>query len=60
MDACLYGKNHGVAPDVVAEMVELEPGQVKRVYQDIDAKRRTTRYQHMPPLLVTPVGEITR
>lgn len=60
MDACLYGKNHGVAPDVVAEMVGLEQGQVKRVYQDIDAKRRTTRYQHMPPLLVTPVAEIAR
>jgi NAD+ synthase len=60
MDACLYGKNHDVAPAEVARIVGLEPVQVERVYQDIDTKRRTTRYQHMPPLLVTPVSEIAR
>jgi hypothetical protein len=32
---------------------------VARIYEDIDAKRRTTRYQHMPPLLIEPVQEIT-
>lgn len=60
MDACLYGKNHGVALAEVATIVGLQPAQVERVYQDIDAKRRATRYQHMPPLLVTPVCEIAR
>lgn len=58
LDFCLYSKNHGVPVDEAAQTLALEPRQVKRIYDDIDAKRRTTRYQHMPPLLVEPVGEI--
>jgi NAD+ synthase len=58
MDACLYGKNERVSPAEVAEAAGLAPEQVERVYQDIDAKRRTTRYQHMPPLLIESVPEI--
>ncbi len=58
LDFCLYSKNHGVPVEEVAQTLALEPRQVKRVYDDIDAKRRTTRYQHMPPVLVEPVREI--
>ncbi len=58
LDVCLYGKNHGMACEDVAELVFLEPHQVERIYRDIDAKRRTTRYQHMPPVLIEPVPEI--
>jgi len=58
LDFCLYSKNHGVPVEEVAQTLALEPQQVKRVYDDIDAKRRTTRYQHMPPVLVEPVNEI--
>jgi hypothetical protein len=31
---------------------------VELVFQDIQAKRRATRYQQLPPLLVDPVREI--
>jgi NAD+ synthase len=58
MDLCLYGKNHGVPAAEVARATGLKPEQVERVYRDIDAKRRTTRYLHLPPLLVEPVHEV--
>lgn len=58
LDFCLYSKNHGVPVEEVARTLDLEPRQVQRVYDDIDAKRRTTRYQHMSPVLVEPVSEI--
>jgi NAD+ synthase len=51
MDLCLYALNHGVAADEVAPLVELTPEQVGRVFKDIEAKRRATKYLHTPPLL---------
>lgn len=58
MDLCLYGKNNGYGPEEVAPAAGLPPGRVKAVYQDIDRKRSTTRYLHLPPLLVAAVPEI--
>jgi NAD+ synthase len=51
MDLCLYALNHGVAAEEVAPAVDLTPEQVGRVFRDIEAKRRATRYLHTPPLL---------
>jgi NAD+ synthase len=51
MDLCLYALNHGIAAEAVAPLVELTPDQVTRVFKDIDAKRRATKYLHTPPLL---------
>lgn len=58
MDACLYGKNNGLAAEAVAEAARLSVEQVKNAYADIESKRRTTRYQHLPPLVVEPIPEI--
>jgi NAD+ synthase len=58
MDLCLYGHNHGVAPAEVAAAAGLTPAQVESAYADIEAKRRTTRFLHLPPILVEPVPEI--
>jgi NAD+ synthase len=55
MDMCLYGHDHGVPAAEVALVAGLTAAQVERVYRDIDAKRRTTRYLHLPPMLVEPV-----
>ena len=55
MDACLYGRDHGVPPAEVAATVGLTPEQVERVYADIDAKRRAAAYLHAPPLRI-PAG----
>ena len=58
MDLCLYGKNHGVSPAEVAGVVGITPEQVQRVYDDIDTKRVTTRYLHLPGQLIEDVPEI--
>ena len=52
MDLCLYGRDHGLVPEAVAEAAGLSAEQVKRAYADIDSKRRATLYLHQPPLLV--------
>jgi len=51
MDLCLYALNNGIGAAEVAPLVELTPEQVERVFKDIEAKRRATRYLHTPPLL---------
>jgi NAD+ synthase len=58
MDLCLYGKNNGISAEAVAEFVKITPQQVQRVYDDIDAKRRATRYLHLPPILIEDIQEI--
>jgi NAD+ synthase len=60
MDLCLYGKNNGVRAGAVAAATGLTPGQVERVFEDIDTKRTTTRYLQLPPLLVDDVPEIPK
>jgi NAD+ synthase len=58
MDLCLWAHDHGVSPAEAAPVVDLSPEQVERVYRDIEAKRRTTRYLHTPPLLIEPVEHV--
>jgi NAD+ synthase len=57
MDLCLYAFNHAVPAEQVGPVVGLTAPQVGHVYKDIESKRRTTWYQHAPPLLVEPVKE---
>ena len=54
MDLCLYAHDHGIPPEELAPSVGITPAQVDRVYRDIDAKRRSTRYQHLAALFVDP------
>ena len=58
MDLSLYAFNHGIPATDVAPVIDLTPDQVERVFKDIEAKRRATRYLHMRPLLVDAVKEI--
>jgi NAD+ synthase len=58
MDICLYGKNHNLPAAEVAADAGITPEQVKRIWEDIDQKRKTTRYLHLSPLLAGPVPEI--
>jgi len=55
MDLCLYAVNHRVPAEEVAPVVALSTAQVERVYRDIEAKRRASRYLHMRPMLIEPV-----
>lgn len=54
MDLCLWAHEHALPAVEVAPVVGLSPDQVERVYRDIEAKRRVSRYLHHPPLLVRP------
>ncbi len=58
MDLCLYAKNHGLQPEVVAPVLELTTEQVARVYRVIDATRNATRYLHRTPVLCEEVPEV--
>jgi NAD+ synthase len=58
MDLCLYALNNSVSAEEVAPVVNLTTDQVNRVFKDIEAKRRATRYLHERPLLVAPVAEV--
>lgn len=58
MDLCLYAFNHGIAAAELAPALAITPAQVERVFKDIEAKRRATRYLHQPPLLIEPVSEV--
>jgi len=59
MDLCLYGKNHSVPINDVAQASGLTSEQVERIFQDIDQKRKSTIYLHLPPLLIEEIDEIT-
>jgi len=58
MDLCLYGKNHGYSCEEISAGSSLSAEQVQRIYQDIDHKRRSTRYLHARPILIDPVPEV--
>lgn len=53
MDLCLYGKDNGIPPSELSPAVSLPPEQIARVYDMIDTKRKTTRYLHLAPVLVS-------
>jgi NAD+ synthase len=58
MDLCLYGLNNGLSAEEVGHAANLGAAQVERVWADIAAKRKATRYLHLGPQLVQPVEEI--
>ncbi|ESY52470.1 MULTISPECIES: NAD(+) synthase [unclassified Mesorhizobium] len=58
MDLCLYGLNNGVSAEVVGQAAGLTASQIERVWVDIAAKRKATRYLHLRPQLVDGVGEV--
>ncbi|TAJ92373.1 MAG: NAD(+) synthase [Gammaproteobacteria bacterium] len=58
LDLCLWALGHGISAEEAAPIVDLTQAQVDRVYSQIQAKRRSTRYLHMRPLLVREVTEI--
>ena len=57
MDLCLFGKDRDVPAAEVATVLGLSVEQVRRVYDDIQAKRKAARFLHAPPLLVAPLRE---
>jgi NAD+ synthase len=58
MDLALWSLNHGVAAADLAIDLDISEAQAQAVYDDIRNKRRTTRYLHLPPVLVSEVAEL--
>ncbi|MCM8814195.1 MAG: NAD(+) synthase [Candidatus Omnitrophica bacterium] len=58
MDLCLLGKNLGYTPAEIAPELGITPAQAERVFNDIETKRTTTRYLHLPALLIDEIPEI--
>jgi NAD+ synthase len=50
MDLCLYGLDHGVAREAVAEAAGLSADQVDAVWKNIASKRKVAEYLHAAPL----------
>jgi NAD+ synthase len=51
--------NHGIPVHEVAAATGLTDEQAQWVFNDIQAKRKATRYQQMFPLLVEPIDEVS-
>ncbi len=57
MDIALWALNHGRPAPELAVALGITEAQAQHVYNDIEAKRRTTRYLHSKAVLVEPVVE---
>jgi len=55
MDLALWALNHDVPAEELGRTLGIPEDRAEAVYADIRNKRRTTRYQHLPPILVEPV-----
>lgn len=58
MDLCLYALNNNIPASEAAPVVGISEEAVSRVFTDIQGKRRTTLYGHLPPLLIEDVQPI--
>ncbi len=58
MDLLLYAYNHQVPAAEAAASMGMTAEQVGWVYRDIQTKRRTTRYLHLPPTLIEELGGV--
>jgi NAD+ synthase len=58
MDIALWALNHGRPAAELAPALGITEAQAQHVYNDIEAKRRTTRYLHSKAVLVEPVTEL--
>ena len=58
MDLALWAHNHSVRADELARVLGVSTETASSIYRDIDVKRRTTKYLHEAPILISPVSEI--
>ncbi|MDA8389466.1 MAG: NAD(+) synthase [Gammaproteobacteria bacterium] len=56
LDVALWHVENGRAPGELADVLGIDEEAAVRIYADIAAKRRTTRYLHEPPVLLAAGG----
>jgi NAD+ synthase len=54
LDLLLWAKDHAVPAEEAAPVVDLPPELVRRVYEDVERKRRAARYLHAAPIVLEP------
>ncbi len=52
MDALLWGREHGVEPQALAQQTGLDVERVDAAFWEIDRRRAATRYLHAPAILI--------
>jgi len=58
MDLALWARNYDVPAAELGAVLGISAERAQMIYDDIDAKRRTTQYLHRPPVLIDEVTEI--
>jgi NAD+ synthase len=58
MDLALWAHRHSRSAAELARALNITEQQAANVYRDIEAKRRTTRYLHLRPVLVEKLPEL--
>ena len=58
MDLALYAYTHEVPLSEAAKAIGISEDQLSWIFRDIEAKRRTTRYLHLPARLVEEVADV--
>jgi NAD+ synthase len=59
LDLCVYGLDHGIAATQIAELTDLSEANIQLVFRYIEQKRRSTRYLHLEPLLISGADSVT-
>lgn len=52
MDLALWAIDHDIAAAELARVLGIDAARAEAIYRDIRNKRRTTRYQHLAPVLI--------
>jgi NAD+ synthase len=55
MDIALWAYNHNITTDELAHFMDISNDMAQLIYNDIEAKRRTTKYQHSSPQLIDDI-----
>jgi len=58
MDYALWALNHHITAKELATFLGIAESQAKKIYKDIETKRRTTAYMHAKPILIEGLNEI--
>ncbi len=58
MDLALWARNHDVSASELGEVLQISTEKAQFIYDDIEAKRRTTQYLHRPPVLMEEIIEL--
>jgi NAD+ synthase len=57
MDLALYAESHGYPPEALASALGVQTTDARRIYRDIEAKRRAAKTLHLSSLMTAETGQ---